>query len=385
MNVNYSMNLPHKVVAGMDSIDTLPAMVSALGLKKVLILTDPGVWGAGLVERPKRLLNEKGIKTDVIHTVVPEPEARHIMELYRQALGLDIEGIIGMGGGSAMDAAKLVSVLLTNRCDIEELIGTERVKLRGLPTLMIPTTAGTGSEATQNAIVTIPEQELKVGVVSSKLLPDCVVLDPGMTVKLPQSVTASTGMDAFTHALECYISKKANPLSDTFALRAIQLIYGSILRAYTDGSDLQAREDMLLGSFFGGLSIAASGTAAVHALAYPLGGKYKIPHGVSNAMLLAHVTEFNADAVPDKLKDIGVAMGICRVEAMPEIAANQVIECLHTLAGNLKIPTSLRPYGINEEDLPALARAASGVTRLLDNNPKPLAFDDMIRIYRKLL
>ena len=168
-------------------------------------------------------------------------------------------------------------VLLTNDISLKELIDKAPIRQRGVPTLMVPTTAGTGAEVTPNAIVLVPEEELKIGIVSSKLMSDCVILDPLMTVKLPAAITASTGMDALTHAIECYTSKKANPISDTFAIKAINLITRSLRRAYTNGEDIDARHDMLLGAMFGGLCIATSSTTAVHALAYPLGGKYRIP------------------------------------------------------------------------------------------------------------
>lgn len=381
----YEINMPGRVTAGEGSMDRLSSMVSDFGLKKVLIITDTGVWKAGLIDYPLKVLKDAGIETGVIKSLPSEPEVGMVRSIHNQVAGQEYEGVIGIGGGSAMDAAKLISVLLTNKCDIEDLLNTGRIMKYGLPMIMVPTTAGTGSEATQNAIVTIPEQDLKVGIVNSRLVPDCVILDPTLTVKLPPAITAYTGMDAFTHALECYISAKANTLSDTYALKAIKLIYGSIRTAFVDGNNLKVRHDMLLGSFFGGMCIASSGTAAVHALAYPLGGRYRIPHGISNAMLLAHVTEFNRDSITEKLKDIAIAMEICTSETSMESAADQVIECLHKLTGDLGIPCSLREYGISENDLEDIVQAAAKVTRLLDNNPKRLEIKDMMEIYKKIL
>jgi len=249
---------------------------------------------------------------------------------------------------------------------------------------MIATTAGTGSEATPNAIVTIPEQGLKVGIVSRNFMADYVILDPMLTVKLPPAITASTGIDALAHAIECFISKKANPFSDMLALTAIRLICSSIKTAYTTGENLQARHNMILGSFYGGMCIASSGTTAVHALSYPLGGRYKIPHGVSNAMLLAHVMEFNKDLIVDKLSRVAFEMEIEVGAASKDEVADKVIEGLHSLVRELNIPSDLRQYGVGKKDIDTLVEEASKVTRLLDNNPKVLSRNDMEKIYKKL-
>ena len=252
---------------------------------------------------------------------------------------------------------------------------------------MIPTTAGTGSEATQNAIFLVPEEESKVGIVSSMMVPDWAILDPRLTVGLPPAITAATGMDALCHAMECYISKKANPLSDTYALRAISLIARSLLKAYRDGTDIDARHDMLLAALFGGMCIASSSTTAVHALAYPLGGKYHIPHGLSNAILLPYVMQFNLDATVEKFRDIAQAMGLDIVGLSAEAAAEAMIESLFTLLDDLKIKESLKlkERGITVADIEVMVDGAAKVTRLLNNNPKPMSREDMRGIYMKLL
>lgn len=283
-----------------------------------------------------------------------------------------------------MDATKLLSVMLTNNMTLQDMIGIENIPTRGIPTLMIPTTAGTGSEATPNAIVSIPEQRLKVGIVSRWLIPDCVILDPVLTLKLPPAITASTGMDALTHALECYISNKANPFSDVFALKAINMIYKNIRKAYLNGGDINARHGMLLGSFFAGICIASSSTTAVHALSYPLGGRFKIAHGISNAILLPHVMEFNLDSVVDRLNDVAVEMGIYS-NMTAKMGADKVVEHLYGITRDLNIPDSIKEFGIKEDDVDDLVKAASEVTRLLDNNPKKMLPEDIKTIYCKLL
>jgi alcohol dehydrogenase len=314
------------------------------------------------------------------------PTATHqVKAIVRQAKELGGEMVVGIGGGSAMDVAKLVAVLMTNDVSLEQLLGKAEIARRGLPMLMVPTTAGTGSEATPNAIVLVPEEEVKVGIVNSKLLPDSVILDPLMTLNLPPAVTASTGMDALAHAIECYTSKKANPFSDTFALKAVNLISNNLRRAYRKGQDIEACHGMLLGALFGGMCIATSSTTAVHALAYPLGGKYRVPHGLSNAVLLPQVMQFNLDAAADRFRDIAVAMGVDVGGLTTRQAGEKVIENLYALNTDLSVPSGVAGYGVTEADLDFLVGAASKVTRLLDNNPKPMTPSDMRAIYRRLL
>ncbi len=387
MNFNgiYSMQTAGKVIAGVNATDSLSVVVKEFNTDKTLIVTDMGVWKAGLVEKAESLLKVNGTQVDIINDAPAEPELNEVMHIFDRVKNKKYGLLIGIGGGSVMDVTKLLSVLMTNNIPLENMIGTEKIPLKGIPTLMIPTTAGTGSEATPNAIVAIPEQELKVGIVSHWLIPDRVILDPVMTLKLPPSVTASTGMDALAHAIECYISKKANPFSDVLALKAINLIYRSIYKAYKSGGDINSRHDMLLGSYFAGMCIASSSTAAVHALAYPLGGKFKIPHGISNAILLPHVMEFNSDVVESKLRDVAVHMNIDISTLTDRVAADKVIEKLYEITRDLNIPSGLKSFGISVCDVDEMVAAASKVTRLLDNNPKEMHPKDMKCIYCKLL
>jgi alcohol dehydrogenase class IV len=381
----YSLKSPGKVIAGIDSIEGLKSIIAEEKAERVLIITDKGVWNAGLVERPAEILRSCGCKVEIIDNTPPEPEASQIDEMFKSISGADFQMVIGIGGGSSMDAAKIISVLMTNGGSVREILGTDKVANKGVPKLMIPTTAGTGSEATPNAIVLVPEEKLKIGIVSNKLIPDYVILDPSMTVKLPPAITANTGMDALIHAMECYISLKANPFSDTFALRAIKLISGSICRAYNSGEDIDARHDMLIGSFYGGVCIAASGTAAVHALSYPLGSMYRIPHGLSNAILLPYVMEFNMDAAIEKYRDMAIAMGIEVDGLSGEQAAQKMVESLYDLIEDLNIKSPLKEMKISESELDEIVESASKVTRLLDNNPKKLSKEDMRKIYKNIL
>lgn len=386
MTKTYSLLNIGKIIAGAGSIEQIGEAVAGFDAKNVVIITDKGVWETGLVTRPKEILENAGIKVHVINDTPPEPSVAQVNAIFTAAKQFECQLIVGIGGGSSMDTAKLVSLLLTNGVELTDLVkGKAAITRRGVPTLMVPTTAGTGSEATPNAIVLVPEEELKVGIVSDKMVSDCVILDPEMTTGLPKHITANTGMDALCHAIECYISKKGNPFSDTFALKAISLISRSIRTAYNDGKNLQAREDMLLGACYGGISIATSSTTAVHALSYPLGGKYHIPHGLSNAILLPDVMKFNLDVCEEKFRDIAVAMGIDTTSCTVRQAAEKMIENLYSMIEDMNVKCDLREKGINEEVLPELIEAAAKVTRLLDNNPKVVTKDDMREIYKKLL
>jgi alcohol dehydrogenase class IV len=231
----------------------------------------------------------------------------------------------------------------------------------------------------------VPEDELKVGIVSPKLLPDGVILDPGLTIGLPPSITASTGMDALCHAIECYTSKKGNPFSEMLALKAVSLISRAIRRAFSAGTDLEARHDMLLGATYGGMCIATSSTTAVHALSYPLGGRYRIAHGISNAILLPFVMRFNAVGNEEKFHAIALAMGL-DVGALPvPRAATVAIDTLFALNRDLGIPANLQQWNITSSDLETLIEGAAKVTRLLENNPRPMSKADIREIYEQLI
>ncbi len=381
----YSLLNAGRIVAGPDSIEQIAEIVKDYGASRVLIISDKGVARAGLIERPKALLEAASIAVTILDDTPPEPEVEQANAIFSAAKNASCDMVVGVGGGSAMDVAKLIAVLLNNDVTLRELLNKAPIARRGLPTLMIPTTAGTGSETTPNSIVLVPEDELKVGIVSPKLMPDCVILDPKMTLGLPPAITASTGMDALCHAIECYTSKKGNPFSEMIALKAISLISRSIRRAFNTGTDIDARHDMLLGAMYGGMCIATSSTTAVHALAYPLGGKYRIAHGVSNAILLPFVMRFNAVGNEDKFRDVAVAMELDVDPADSKAATEKFIEAIFELNRDLQIPSDLKRWNITEADLETLVEGAAKVTRLLDNNPRPMDRADIRAIYTQLI
>ena len=381
----YSLLNAGRVNAGPGSIDSLKEVVADFNARNILIISDKGVAGAGLIARPQALLEEAGASVSIIDDTPPEPSVEQVESILAAAQGTAWDLVIGIGGGSAMDVAKIVAVMLNNDVKLRDLLNKAPIPHRGIPTVMVPTTAGTGSEATPNSIILVPEDELKVGIVSPKLMPDCVILDPQMTLGLPPAITASTGMDALCHAIECYTSKKGNPFSEMIALKAIRLISRSIREAFKNGKNLDARHDMLLGAFYGGMCIATSSTTAVHALAYPLGGKYRIAHGISNAILLPYVMQFNAVGNEAKFRDIAEAMGIDIARLSDAEATQAFIAALFAFNHDLEIPANLKRWNITEADLETLVEGAAKVTRLLDNNPRPMNKDDIRAVYLKLL
>ncbi|UUZ96633.1 iron-containing alcohol dehydrogenase [Paenibacillus sp. P25] len=382
----YPFQTAGHIVAGRHSLQSLGEHLHLVGsVRSALLITQPSMKALGAADELVKQLADKGIRADMITSILPEPTIHNIEEVYRGIAGEDYDVLIGLGGGSVLDATKILSVLKTSGGSVRELLGTDLVKRPGIPTILIPTTSGTGAEVTPNAIVTLPEEELKVGIVSKHMLPRLVFIDPMLTLGLPKPITAATGMDAFTHSLESFISNKANPISDMFALESIRLISSSIVEAYQNGSSVDARENMLLGSMYGGMALTSAGTAAVHALAYPLGGKFKIAHGVANSMLLPHVMRFNMDAITERLSRVAGAMGIEVGNVSQAGAAEKVVERIVEWTKTLEIPQDLRSFGVQETDVPEMAVSASKVTRLLNNNPKVLSLADMEAIYHRLL
>jgi alcohol dehydrogenase len=387
MQTIYQFQTAQNIVAGPNSLQLLGEKLSLLGVEvtSALIITQPPMVDLGFVEQIVSQLEAKGISVDTNTNILPEPTLENIEQVFEATASKNYDVLIGIGGGSVLDTTKILSVLRTNDASVEQLLGTDLVANPGVPTILIPTTSGTGAEVTPNAIVTLPDQELKIGIVSKYLLPTLVILDPVLTLKLPKPITAATGMDAFTHSLESFISTKANPISDMFALESIRLISSSIVEAYQNGESIEAREKMLVGSMYGGMALTSAGTAAVHALAYPLGGKYKIPHGVANSMLLPHVMKYNMDAITDRLALVAEPMGISVQGFSNSELAEKVVEKIIEWTSVLEIPQDLKNYGVKEEELPEISVSASQVTRLLNNNPKKLGLADIEAIYRQLL
>ena len=385
MQRQYQLQLPREVCAGQGSISRLANWIKEAGCPPVTLLTDRGVKDSGAIGPTTALVRRAGAEIMVVDDVPTEPEENQVRAIYDRVKEWNTGLLVAVGGGSVMDTAKMVAVLLTNPEYRQDLTAKERIQHPGIPAVMVPTSAGTGAEATPNSIVVLPEQKLKVGVVHPFFLPQRVILDPELTRTLPPAVTAATGLDAFCHCVETYISKKSNPFCKVFSLKGLSLITRYLRRAYRDGNDLEAREGMLLAAFYGGVAISSSSTVAVHALSYPLGGSYRIAHGVSNAILLPYVMEYNLDAILPQIPDIAQAMGLAVQGQSPEQLGKAVVGEIYRLVRELSIPSSLAGYGIGSKDLDFLTQAASEVHRLLDQNPKPMGQADIRAIYQKLV
>lgn len=381
----YQVQVPPYVYGGEGCIDRIKEIIIREASKRIIVFTDNGICSTGILDILLRNLDEIKAHYKVFSNLATEPSYRDIENLMNEVENYNGDIIVAIGGGSVMDAAKLCSLLNNAAYTIKDLLLDPTKAEKHMKSIMIPTTCGTGSEATCNAIVLVPEEDLKIGIVNSSMIPDYVILDPLMIKKLPKSLVASTGIDALAHAVECFTSKKTTPFSDTYALASAKLIFQNIRDAYSNPENMEAKNNMMLGAFYGGLAITASGTTAVHALSYPLGGKYHIPHGVSNAIMFAHVMEFNKEACKDRLADIyDVIKKDGNLEEEAE-KAQYVIDEISDIVKFTNIPTSLEEFGVKPEDIDFLVNAAAKVTRLLSNNRRELSLEDIRSIYKKVL
>ncbi len=350
---------------------------------RVLLVTDPGLRRLGLCDPALYSFAEGNVSVTVFDAVEADPSLATILKAVEVGKAAGVTGVFGFGGGSSLDVAKIAALLLGSGEDIEDAWGVGNAKGPRLPLVLMPTTAGTGSEVTPVSIVTVEDDE-KRGVSSPILLPDLAILDPDLTLGLPPAITAATGIDAMVHAIEAYASRNANnnPLSKMLARQALRLLGANIERAVFHGEDREARGAMLLGSMLAGQAFANSPVAAVHALAYPIGGRFHVPHGLSNALVLPHVLRFNAPAA-------GLIYAEIAADAFPHLAGEEdgvrcaaFIDCLMDLSRKLGLPQRLRDVGIGEQHLAAMAADAMKQTRLLVNNPRPLQETDALGIYR---
>jgi alcohol dehydrogenase len=284
-----------------------------------------------------------------------------------------------------MDVAKAVSILLTNGGKAENYLGLGKIKKAGVPKIMVPTTAGTGAEVTFTAVFINEKTKSKGGMNGDYLYPDAAILDPALTVSLPPNVTACTGIDAFTHAIEAYVSTQAHCISDMYALEAMDLIYNNLGKAYANGQNMQARTNMLMGSLLGGKALATAGVGLVHAMAYPLGGMFGISHGLANAVLLPYVVDFNILGAPEKYAAVAELME-CDTEGLcAKDAAACVVDALYQLNMDVGIPSSLDALGIPKDKIPEMAGIALTVTRPVENNPRKPSLDEVMMIYNNAL
>lgn len=384
MLTQYNLKMPHTVFSGENALDRITEILAENQVRRAAVFTDKGIEATGLLELPMARVKASGAAYTILDDLPAEPSYLEAQRLVDQCKTYGADFIIAVGGGSVQDTAKLSSILMTDAYGVKELLDAPGRARKCVKTLMIPTTAGTGSEATPNAIVAVPEKQLKVGIVNPSMIADYVILDAEMIKKLPRRIAAATGVDALAHAIECWTSNKANPFSDMFAMQALDMILNNLEQACDDPTAMDAKNQMQLASFYAGVAITASGTTAVHALSYPLGGKYHIAHGVSNAILLAPVMRFNEPSCRERLAQVYDRCLRGSAEA-PEEKSHAVIARLEGIVKHLDIPVSLTEFGVPREDLEALVTSGMEVTRLLVNNPREVSPDDARRIYQEVL
>lgn len=378
----YEISLPQKIRFCVGALNSLTDEINKLAPKRILVVTDSGVAKSGLVNAIKNQLSKIEIPFEVFSDAEREPTLSGLNVMAKELHNRHYDLLIGFGGGSSIDTAKGLSVLLSYGGSCQQYVGVDKVPGQCIPVFAIPTTAGTGSEVTNIAIFSDNEKALKLGIVSPHLLPKVAIVDPTLSYSCPQKVTAASGIDALVHAIESYTSIKANNFTDALALKAIELIAGSLKVAVSNGADAEARNHLSEGALFAGISFCNAGVAAVHALAYPLGGKFHISHGVANGLLLPYVMECNLSSNFQKYSVISRLLGEnTEGVSLPE-AAERGVRAIKALVNDIDIPLRLRDLGVPQEDLEGMALATMEVTRLLANNPKKLTLDDVREIWQ---
>lgn len=367
----------------------LGALMAELGATRVMLVTDPGVMKLGLPEAALDSLKAAGIAVAIYDKTEADPPERLVHDAAAAARAHRTDGVVGFGGGSSMDIAKLVALMGNSDQPLAEMYGIGNAKGKRLPLVQVPTTAGTGSEVTGISIITTGESEKK-GVVSPLLLPDIALLDADLTLGLPRGVTAATGVDAMVHAIEAYTSKhKKNPMSDALGREALRLLSKNIRTVCSPegAKDRDARSEMLLGAMLAGMSFANAPVAAVHALAYPVGGHFHVPHGLSNALMLPHVLRFNleVETAAAQYAELAPILLPGKSFASASAAAGALLAELESIIDDVKLEKRLAQVGISHNHLPMLAKDAMNQQRLLVNNPREVGYDDALRIYEQAL
>ncbi|EAW29809.1 probable iron-containing alcohol dehydrogenase [marine gamma proteobacterium HTCC2143] len=372
----------NKVICEVGAAHKLAQYCQELEISRLMLVTDSGIVQTGMADPLVAEIEKAGISVFLYSDVEADPPESLVLASVEVAKSEKIDGVVGLGGGSSMDVAKLIAVLATSEQPLAEMYGIGNIRGGRLPLIQVPTTAGTGSEVTPTSIITTGATT-KTGVISKQLLPDIAILDAELTVGLPPHVTAATGIDAMVHAIEAFTTRhKKNVYSDMLARQALVLMSANISEAVHNGGNLEARSNMLLGAMMAGQSFANAPVAAVHALAYPLGGHYHIPHGLSNSLVLPHVLRFNASTASVLYAELLPFVSHGRSVAGSSAGCDAFIDHMDQLIDDVNLPKTLREMKIAEEDLPMLADDAMLQQRLLVNNPREVSRDDALAIYR---
>ncbi len=380
-----TFRIPNQITLGAGAAESVGAEAKRLGGRHAFVVADPALKQIGITDQIAAWLAAQEVRSTLFTEVEPEPSVQSTNRCAEAARAAGCDLVIGIGGGSAMDTSKATALLLTNGGQIEDYLGIGLVKRRGMPSILIPTTSGTGAEVTPNALFYVPPLRDKKAVVSPYIIPEVAIVDPMLTVTVPPSVTAATGVDALCHAVESYTSNNTSPMTEMYALEAIRLIGANLRTAVANGNDLQARDAMARASLYAGISIANAGTNAVHALAYPLQGQHRITHGIANSLMLPYVLEFNALSNLPKFAQVAEAMGEPIGGLSLRDAAARSIQACRLLSEDIGIPQRLVEVGVKAEHLDALVEGAMQQTRLLVNNPRRVRPEDARAIFEKAL
>ncbi|MFC2116634.1 iron-containing alcohol dehydrogenase [Bacteroidota bacterium] len=369
---------PSKLSVGVACINEFIDDVSGWDISRIFVLSIPELRPA--LEQFFEEIRQRGIKLSGDYSILTEPGNDDYYRVLEEARKHDPELVLGIGGGSVMDVAKLVAAQLHNSQSLEEITGINKLSGRNIMLVCMPSTSGTGSEASPNAILLDEKEQLKKGIISPHLVPDMCYVDPELSLSVPPSVTAATGIDAFTHCLEAYINKNAHPMIDAYALEGMRLISKSLEAAVRDGSNIQARSDLSLGSLYGGMCLGPVNTTAIHALSYPLGSEFHIAHGLSNALLLPYVMEYNLPSAPERYADVAEILGIRKTGSAGQIA-ERGIHAIKNLINSFGLPSTLSEINIPKEAISGMAASAMKIQRLLVNNPREVKLEDALKIY----
>ena len=384
--MSHSINLPRIMQVGKNARSHLPEILNSLGAKRPLIITDKMMVSLGYIDQIQNLLKAENIESDYFDETIPEPTSVSIEAGVNHVKTHQYDAIIAVGGGSPIDSAKAISILSKFGGEIRDYKFPRQVNEVGLPIIAIPTTAGTGSECTRFTIITDDKTSEKMLCAGLGFLPIAAIIDYELTMSLPARTTADTGIDALTHAIEAYVSKKASPYSDAQAIAAMKLIGPNLQIAYHEPGNESAREKMMLGSTFAGIAFSNASVALVHGMSRPIGAFFHVPHGLSNAMLLPMITEFSIPAAPERYADCAKAMGVAHIDDSNEVANQKLVQALAEINKDLKVPT-LAEFGVDrkyfDEVVQTMAEQAlaSGSP---SNNPITPTIAEMISLYKQL-
>ena len=374
------MNFPTRLVFGNHTIEKMVDELISMKSRRVAVLTIPALQSS--IKPMLQQLEASGIEVMLDESIEKEPYFADLHRLIDYFTQFEPDTVLGIGGGSVLDIAKLLAALLENEQSVQDVVGNGLLKKRTKKLICAPATSGTGSEVSPNAILIDDTDGQKKGIISPLLVPDLVLVDPVLSISVPPAVTAATGLDALTHCIEAYTNKFSNPFIDLFALEGIRLIAGNLVDAVQDGNNLVAREKLSMGSMQGGFCLGPVNTAAVHALAYPLGTMYHVAHGLSNAVLLPHVMEFNVPSAVEKYAAVAGALGVPPDADLHAMAMKGILRIREIIQAS-EMPENLRSMGVTAASIPLLAEEAMKIQRLLKNNPRTVQLEDAINIYEK--